>query len=365
MREIRVELTHVLLVSLFLILEAYQVVLKIFVMSSQTQYITAAVASAGALAGVYYIYCHYKRSERAIPTEWKQVGTLSNIYVYPIKSCGPVILDTAECSLMGLKSGWLRDRFLMVVDEKNNFTTARAHPDLLTVHPQVRKSILTLNHFGIETLHVNLAEVIALQTPEMAKVWGVPVPVLDCGSEANEWFTRIINKPTENFRLVYYASQQSREVRENNANNKFYKFKRLDGGALPDELAFNLINESSIADLNKRLKECKVTHRNFRPNFVLSGAKAFDEDNWKFIKIGKNVFEIIKPCTRCLLTTIDPETGVRYSKIEPLETLKGYRQIEDPEERRSSGHSPRMGVQLALRSGPGGLVSLSDPIYAA
>ncbi|RVE46919.1 hypothetical protein evm_008480 [Chilo suppressalis] len=92
---------------------------------------------------------------------------------------------------MGLKNGWLRDRVLMVVDEKNNFLTARACPEMVLVRPTVRNSILTLNHpDAAEPLHINLAEVIALQKPQTARVWGVEVPVFDCGSEASKWLTR-------------------------------------------------------------------------------------------------------------------------------------------------------------------------------
>lgn len=108
--------------------------------------------------------------------------------MYPIKSCGPILLNKVECTTLGLKDGWLRDRsvnnnlkklyyvtflllfflitivicnfrVLMVVDEKNNFITARAYPQLLLVKPLVRNSILTLSYDGMETLHVNLAEV--------------------------------------------------------------------------------------------------------------------------------------------------------------------------------------------------------------
>ncbi|KAJ0173713.1 hypothetical protein K1T71_010862 [Dendrolimus kikuchii] len=332
-------------------------------MSSKTCCATAAFATAGVIAG-YCAYRYYQETNRVkIPTEWKQVGTLQNLYVYPIKSCGPVILESAECTNMGLRSGWLRDRFLMVVDEKFNFITARAYPDLLTVHPQVRSSILTLNHDDMEPVHINLAEVVALQSPKIARVWSVPVPVFDCGYEPNEWFSRLVDKSSDKYRLVYYASQQCRSLRS--TTNKFYKFTKNDTGALPDEVPFNLINEASVEDLNKRLVECQVSHRNFRPNFVLKGANPYDEDNWKFVKIGENVFEIIKACTRCIMTTIDPETGVRNPKADPLATLKTYRQIEDPEVRRTAGATPRFGIQMALRSAPGGLVSLNDPIYVA
>lgn len=67
---------------------------------------------------------------------------------------------------------------------------------------------------------------------------------------------------------------------------------------MPDEVPFNLINEASVDDLNARLNGLQVTVRNFRPNFVLKGAKAYDEDHWKYVKVGENIFEIVKPCTR-------------------------------------------------------------------
>ena len=78
-------------------------------------------------------------------------------------------------------------------------------------------------------------------------------------------------------------------------------------GAFPDEVPFNLINLASVEDLNTRLNECRVSPRNFRPNFVLAGAKPYDEDNWKYIKVGENIFQIIKPCGRYVLckTTVD------------------------------------------------------------
>ncbi|CAH2045613.1 unnamed protein product, partial [Iphiclides podalirius] len=330
-------------------------------MSDKFPIAAATAVTIGAIGATYCAYNVYQEAKKPkLPTEWQKVGTLKDLYVYPIKSCGPILLNKAECTILGLKDGWLRDRVLMVVDEKNNFVTARAYPELLLVQPTVKSSILNLKHIDMEPLNVNLAEVIELQNVKNATVWGVTVPVYDCGWEASEWFSRLLNRSAINFRLVYYASQKSRDLRS--STNSFYKFTKNDTGALPDEVPFNLINEASVNELNTRLKDCKVTPRNFRPNFVLIGANPYDEDNWKYVKIGENVFEIIKPCGRCILTTIDPETGVRNSKTEPLETLKSYRQYTSPVERKTAGNAPRMGIQMALRSEPG-VISLNDPIY--
>ncbi|XP_047994493.1 mitochondrial amidoxime reducing component 2-like isoform X2 [Leguminivora glycinivorella] len=324
-------------------------------MLKQAPYTTAAV-TAGVIGSAYFVYSIYQNRKR-LPTEWTQVGTLENMYAYPIKSCGGVVMETAMCATLGLQDGWLRDRVLMVVDENGNFVTARNYPELLLVQPSVRNSILTLKHRDMEPVYVNLAE-----SPKSAVVWGVTVPVLDCGWEVSEWFSRLLDMSAINFRLVYYATQKPRKL--NLMGNTFYKFTKNDTGALTDETSYHLINAASVTDLNARLQSCQVTHHTFRPNFVVQGPQPYEEDRWRFLKIGDNVFEVIKPCFRCTLTTIDPETGVRREEREPLETLKTYRQILDSEERRASGNAPRMGLQLALRSGHGP-VSIHDPVFAA
>ncbi|XP_075982565.1 mitochondrial amidoxime reducing component [Anticarsia gemmatalis] len=327
-------------------------------------YVTAAVSTVGVLGGAYYAYQAYQEKKNKLPDEWKQVGYLKRLYVYPIKSCAPVLLNQGECTSLGMRVGWLRDRVLMIVDAKdNNFITARVYPELLKVQPTIKNAILTLEHPSMEKIEINLAEVMVTQKQMNATVWKAEVPVYDCGDEVNKWITKFLARPDMNFRLVYYAAQKCRP--KVGAPKVFTKWRKSDTGIFPDELAFNLINEASVDDLNTRLNDVKVNETYFRPNFLLTGAQAYDEDNWKYLKIGENIFEVIKPCTRCILTTIDPETGVRNKNMDPLQTLRNYRLVEDPLVRKATGISPRMGVQLALRSGPGGQVSLNDPIYVA
>lgn len=95
-------------------------------------------------------------------------------------------------------------------------------------------------------------------------------------------------------------------------------------GIYPDATSYCLINEASVADLNTRLDDSVVPHV-FRPNFVVRGADAYDEDNWDWVKVGQVIFRNVKPCTRCIFTTVDPETGIKNPKVEPLTTLKGYK----------------------------------------
>lgn len=94
-------------------------------------------------------------------------------------------------------------------------------------------------------------------------------------------------------------------------------------GAYPDETSYSLMNEASITDLNTRLDE-PVTPQQFRMNFVVKGATAYEEDKWDWVKIGNVILRNVRPCTRCIFTTIDPETGTKNANAEPLKTLKTY-----------------------------------------
>ena len=66
--------------------------------------------------------------------------------------------------------------------------------------------------------------------------------------------------------------------------------------------------------------------KRFRPNLVVKNTAPYQEDKWEAIKIGDCQLQIVKPCSRCVLTTVDPETG-KFSSREPLKTLAKYREF--------------------------------------
>ncbi|CAH0756315.1 unnamed protein product [Diatraea saccharalis] len=328
---------------------------------------TAVIVTAvgGVLGIVYCLYRFYQETrKKKLPQKWRSVGFLKSLNIYPIKSCGVISTDKAECTLLGLKREWLRDRILCVVDDSYNFITARVYQDLLLVSPNVDGSVITLEHPAMDVpVKVDLAEVIATEFPKTATIWGNEVSVYDCGNEASQWFTKLLKRPSKNYYLVLYASQKCRFSKD--PRYKYFNFTKDDTGAFPDDTSYHLINEASVEDLNPRLEGSAVTARQFRPNFIISGCQPYDEDNWNFIKIGENVFEVVMPCLRCVLTTLDPETGSRNSNNEPLQTLRGYRQHDNELIRKAFGNSPRMGLQLALRSESGGVISVNDPVSVA
>ena len=98
--------------------------------------------------------------------------------------------------------------------------------------------------------------------------------------------------------------------------------------AFADGFPLLLIGQASLEDLSHKVGRPLEMLR-FRPNLVIEGAEAFAEDNWKRIRIGEVEFRVVKPCSRCILTTIDPQTGVRSDDREPFATLQKYRAREE------------------------------------
>ncbi|XP_001605008.2 mitochondrial amidoxime reducing component 2 [Nasonia vitripennis] len=320
-------------------------------------YVSAAVVGAG--TAVFFVWWWWtKRHQRhRPPSKWRKVGELSDLICFPVKSLGPIRVNSMECTMLGLKSGWMRDRTLMVIDLDGQFVTGRQMPRMVQVSPSVAGSVLTLKAPGMMSVSVDLAR---LRGRFRAAVWGQAVPACDCGEEVARWLSRFLLQEDTGLRLVYYPlDKPSREVRSK--NQVFPLTDSKDTGAYPDATSYTLENEASIADLNTRIEE-PVTPLHFRPNFVVKGAEPLEEDTWDWIKIGNVVFRNVKPCTRCIFTTVDPETGKKNPKIEPLKTLRKYREITDPEIRPHTLGSPVMGIHLGLR-GPNGIVRLGDPVY--
>jgi uncharacterized protein YcbX len=153
------------------------------------------------------------------------------------------------------------------------------------------------------------------------------------GGHIAEWLSRVLQ--SERLDLVVFESDlQARRIVEANAKNS--RARDADQTVYADYSPFMLMGEQSLAALNARLADeskKQVTVRNFRPNFLVKGCEAFDENKWSAFRIIESdassssssvQFVRIRQCTRCLLTTVDPDTGEKDAQREPFETLKKY-----------------------------------------
>lgn len=282
------------------------------------------------------------------------MGEISKIYCFPVKSCGPIILDEINCGLLGPNIGHMRDRVFMVVRPSGEYVTARTYPKMVLIMPKIEGDAMTLAAPGMQEIKINIGELYTSDRTIKITLFGNDASCIDCGDNVAQWFSKYILGENEGFRFVFYPSAEPKPV----IRNKNYLFKqsdRMDSGALHDETSFMLMNQGSFDDLNMRIEQ-PVTPLQYRPNFVVEGPQAWEEDSWKWVKIGEEtIFKNVQPCIRCVFTTIDPTTGVRHPKMEPLNTLKTFRTFE------KIASNPWFGIHLGIRSN--GKVKLGDDVY--
>ena len=233
---------------------------------------------------------------------------LSEINIYPVKSLSGISLKTSGVEERGLQF----DRRWMLVDEKNHFLTQREFP-------QMARFDIDLKNEGLNITFDRDNLTIPFQTDSEktanVKIFSSRVKAKYYEDEVNDWFSENLQTRC---RLVLMTKESKRLV------NPIYAIRKFkDTVSFADGYPFLLIGENSLADLNGKLGKPLPMNR-FRPNFVISGSEAFAEDFWKKIKIGETIFHVVKPCARCVITTINQEAGEKDGK-EPLKTLANYR----------------------------------------
>ena len=237
---------------------------------------------------------------------------LSRLFRYPLKSGADEALDTATVTARGL----LGDRRWMVVDDDGEFLTGRRFPQLVRVCARLARGSLQLRAPGQTDCRVSEPRAGGERTA--VTVWGDRVAALDAGDSAAAWITALLRIPA---RLVFMDEAAQRDVDPAFA---------LPGDTVSFADGFPLlpIGSASMADLNRRVGR-SMDPRRFRPNLLVDTPAPFTEDRWRRIRIGEIVFDVVKACSRCRFTTVDPDSGERDADGEPLRTLARFRAAGD------------------------------------
>ncbi|GAO44819.1 MOSC domain-containing protein [Flavihumibacter petaseus] len=235
---------------------------------------------------------------------------ITELHIYPIKSLGGIAVAEAKVETRGLQY----DRRWMLVDENNRFLTQREHPRMALLQTAiVENGILVF-------LKTDPADGIEIPfdapggDPIKVTIWDDVCSALYVSSEADQWFTRQIGFSC---RLVYMPEDSIRKVDLDYAANE-----EITG--FSDAYPVLVIGQASLDDLNSRL-EMPVSMDRFRPNIVFGGGYAFEEDEDFTFHIGDIHFRGVKPCARCVMTTVNQQTGEKGK--EPLKTLAAYRTV--------------------------------------
>lgn len=233
--------------------------------------------------------------------------TLSTLTYYPIKACRGFDVPASKVERMGLE----HDRRMMVVTPDGGFLTQREHPRLALITPTLKGDSLTLSAPNFDSLQISIQKT---GTPTPVDIWhSKDVASIDQGDEAAAWLSDWLGISV---RLVHFSDGYMRNV------NPEYAINPDDHTGFADGYPILIISEESLQDLNSRL-DSPVPMNRFRPNLVVKGCEPFAEDTWKRIRIGGVEMALVKPCARCVVTTIDKET-LEKSK-EPLKTLGNFR----------------------------------------
>lgn len=268
------------------------------------------------------------------------MATLTELILYPIKSCAGMHVQEAMVTVAGLHAQGVHDREWMLVTEDGQFLTQREHPRMALIVPRPQGASLVVSAPGARPLELELA---APAGPlREVRIWDDVVMAADCGDQAAAWFCAVLGTSC---RLVRFRPGAVRPT-----STKWT-------GGVPAEARFAdaypmlLVGAASLADLNRRLAaagRAPLPMNRFRPNLVVDGIEAYEEDYLESLQADGISIKPVKPCARCPIPAIDQATGV--AGPDPLDILLTYRA------------NPRMdgavtfGMNCIAASGAGGLL---------
>src|SRR6185369_10301036 len=242
---------------------------------------------------------------------------IARLFVYPVKSFAGVEVTEAVLTETGLDL----DRAWMVVDDQGEFVTQRELPRMALVRPQLKRYEVVLRAPGMLALHLAID---AVEQPVQVKLWDELVKAFDMGDVAAQWFSDFLGRK---LRLVRFDPDHRnlsslQWTRGLEAPNQF-----------SDGFPLLVIGEATLAELNEKLVAAghgAVGIERFRPNIVISGLEAQDEDRLDVLRIAAGADEVrlrlVKPCPRCPIPNVDPATAQVAPQVS--DTLQSYRKNE-------------------------------------
>jgi uncharacterized protein YcbX len=258
---------------------------------------------------------------------------VSQLFIYPIKSLGGIVLNTAQLTDRGLQ----HDRRWMLIDDDNRFLSQREHAQMALFKLEVLADALKVT-YTTDGSTINIPFVPLKQDLLDVAIWDDTCTGQLVSDVVDAWFTVKIGIPA---RLVYMPDETHRA-----ADPRYTTQGTISSFA--DAYPALLIGQASLDDLNNRLAE-KLPMNRFRPNIVFTGGEAYSEDQMNHITINGVDMYGVKLCARCVMTTINQETIAKGK--EPLKTLAGYRR---------KGAKILFGQNLAFNST--GIISVSDEL---
>lgn len=240
--------------------------------------------------------------------------TIEALWIYPIKSCRGIAQDELTFDAVGP----LWDRRWVLIDEHGEFLSQRRCPQMAKIATAIEGDELVVSADELTPLRVPLRLSQAV-SPKELDIWGDQAWGLPVGEQADQWFSSVLGRPA---RLL--AKAETPRVTS-------AAYAAPDGSTgqvgFADGFPLLLTNVASLQELNGRL-EAPVPMSRFRPNIVVSGAPAFEEDTYQGLAAEDGRLWCVKPCSRCVMINVDQRSGQIDPAKEPLKTLSAYRSIK-------------------------------------
>lgn len=234
---------------------------------------------------------------------------IHSLYIYPVKSLAGIQVSSFHLDEFGPAD----DRRWMIVDPEREFVTQRSNPELALIKTRLDSGQVFVDIPGEGEFPLSPG------TEECrVRVWRDWAKAVYGDNPASAALSRYCG---QTFRFVYMPEETFRRVDA----SRVTEYRRV---SFADGFPFLITNLASLDELNSRL-DSAIDMRRFRPNIVVEGAGAWDEDNWRSARIGETTFTLVKPCSRCVVTTVNPDQGVKSADLQPLRMLGTYRRTSD------------------------------------
>ena len=238
---------------------------------------------------------------------------VSEIVIYPIKSLGGISLQEVQVEERGLQY----DRRWVLADEQNMFITQRQNEQMALIDVSIENDGLKVWHRLKKIAPLYISFLPKTTDNQIITIWDDTVNAIRVSDEADAWFSMILDMKCS----LFYQPDESIRL-----TDPKYSITKEEHTSFADGYPILIIGQASLENLNERLEE-PVSMKRFRPNIVFSGGEAHIEDSWKNFTIENAKLVGVKPCARCVLTTVNPETAEKGK--EPLKTLNQYRNFNN------------------------------------
>lgn len=275
------------------------------------------------------------------PEQSSEITPVIALYVYPIKSCRGISLQSSAM----MSEGLLYDRRFMFIDDKNNFLTIRQDSRMTLIrpqltnpdHPETCELVVSIDGNSGDSFRVPaqpLATDLAAQgaAVETVTIWEKKQLAYVFPSSITSIISDFLEFPV---RLAYCTPElAARAFKGTDAT-----LNGISGTVgFADIYPLQIASISSLEDLNDHLtkrEQSNITVERFRPNVVLEGLSPWDEDSWLVVSFisctqdeGRLVVDILCRCARCLVPNVMPDTAVK-DLHEPWSTLMQFRRIDE------------------------------------